>query len=81
MWIYSIPIFKIPFIILINVIKKETCTQYLSGLNEVSIIHGKGTGILREGIKQYLKSHKYVKEFRVGNFNEGGDGITIVSFS
>lgn len=62
-------------------IDKYLDDAYLSGLNEVSIIHGKGTGILREGIKQYLKSHKYVKEFRVGNFNEGGDGITIVSFS
>lgn len=62
-------------------IDKYLDDAYLSGLNEVSIIHGKGTGILREGIKQYLKSHKYVKEFRFGNFNEGGDGVTIVSFS
>ena len=53
---------------------------YLSGLNEITVIHGKGTGILREGIKQYLKSHRHVKEFRTGNFNEGGDGVTIVSF-
>ncbi len=62
-------------------IDKYLDDAYLSGLNEVSIIHGKGTGILREGIKQYLKSHRYVKEFRIGNFNEGGDGVTIVSFS
>ena len=62
-------------------IDKYLDDAYLSGLNEVSIIHGKGTGILREGIKQYLKSHKHVKEFRIGNFNEGGDGVTIVSFS
>lgn len=62
-------------------IDKYLDDAYLSGLNEVSIIHGKGTGILREGIKQYLKSHKYVNEFRFGNFNEGGDGVTIVSFS
>ncbi len=61
-------------------IDKYLDDAYLSGLNEVSIIHGKGTGILREGIKQYLKSHKHVKEFRIGNFNEGGDGVTIVSF-
>ncbi len=61
-------------------IDKYLDDAYLSGLNEVSIIHGKGTGILREGIKQYLKSHKHVKEFRLGNFNEGGDGVTIVSF-
>ncbi|MDW7668675.1 MAG: endonuclease MutS2 [Bacillota bacterium] len=51
---------------------------YLAGLNEVSIIHGKGKGILRKGIGQYLKGHNLVKEFRVGSFEEGGDGNTIV---
>jgi len=51
---------------------------YLAGLNEVSIIHGKGKGILRKGIGQYLKGHNLVKEFRLGSFEEGGDGNTIV---
>ncbi len=51
---------------------------YLAGLNEVSIIHGKGKGILRRGIGQYLKGHNLVKEFRLGSFEEGGDGNTIV---
>ena len=51
---------------------------YLAGLNEVSIIHGKGKGILRKGIGQYLKGHKLVKEFRLGSYEEGGDGNTIV---
>lgn len=53
---------------------------YMSNLNEVQIIHGKGTGVLREGVTQFLKRHKHVKEFRLGNFNEGGDGVTIAAF-
>ncbi len=51
---------------------------YLSGLKEVSIIHGKGTGVLRKGIGQMLKSHKHVRTSRLGGFREGGDGVTIV---
>lgn len=50
----------------------------LSGVNEVSIIHGKGTGVLRKGIGQLLKSHRHVKSSRLGGFSEGGDGVTIV---
>ncbi|QSX07105.1 endonuclease MutS2 [Sedimentibacter sp. zth1] len=61
-------------------IDKYLDDAFMSGLNEVQLIHGKGTGILREGIKKYLKTYKHVKEFRIGKFNEGGDGVTIVSF-
>ncbi len=53
---------------------------FMSNLNEVQVIHGKGMGILREGITQFLKKHKHVKESRLGTFNEGGDGVTIVTF-
>ena len=52
--------------------------SYIAGLNEVHIIHGKGTGALREGISSYLKRHRHVKSFRIGNYNEGGDGVTVV---
>ena len=51
---------------------------FMSNLNEVQVIHGKGTGVLREGVTQFLKKHKHVKESRLGTFNEGGDGVTIV---
>lgn len=61
-------------------IDKYLDDAFMSNLNEVQIIHGKGTGILREGITQFLKRYKHVKGFRLGNFNEGGDGVTIVTF-
>jgi len=51
---------------------------YIAGLKEVTIIHGRGEGILREGIQQMLKSHKHVAGFRKGAYNEGGDGVTVV---
>ncbi|NLB33546.1 MAG: endonuclease MutS2, partial [Tissierellia bacterium] len=53
---------------------------FMSNLNEIQVIHGKGMGILREGVTQFLRKHKNVKESRLGRFNEGGDGVTIVKF-
>ncbi len=50
----------------------------LSHMGKVTIIHGKGTGALRKGIHQYLKSHPLVKSFRAGEFGEGEYGVTIV---
>lgn len=51
---------------------------YIAGLKEVTIIHGRGEGILREGLQLMLKSHKHVSKFRKGAYNEGGDGVTVV---
>lgn len=51
----------------------------VSHVGTVTIIHGKGTGLLRKAIHQRLKQLKYVKSFRLGTFGEGEDGVTIVS--
>jgi len=51
---------------------------FLAGLNEVTIIHGKGTGTLRNSIHQLLRRHPHVKTFRLGKFGEGESGVTVV---
>ena len=51
---------------------------YLAGLNQVSIVHGKGTGALRKGIHAFLRTNPHVKSFRLGTFGEGEMGVTIV---
>ncbi|GGF85242.1 endonuclease MutS2 [Paenibacillus aceti] len=50
---------------------------YLSNLGQIYIIHGKGTGILRSGISDYLRKHKHIKSYRLGNYGEGGTGVTV----
>ncbi len=52
---------------------------FMAGLKEAIIIHGRGDGILRDGLAKMFKSHKHVEKYRKGNYNEGGDGVTIVS--
>ena len=52
--------------------------SFIANLNEVTIVHGKGTGILRNNITDFLKKHKLVKSFSFGKLNEGGDGATVV---
>jgi len=51
---------------------------FMAGLAQVTIIHGRGEGILREGLHNMFKGHKHVLKFRKGSYNEGGDGVTIV---
>lgn len=51
-----------------------------SNLKQVRIIHGKGTGTLRAAVQQSLKKNKFVKRFRLGQYGEGEDGVTIVEF-
>lgn len=49
----------------------------LSGITTVTIIHGKGTGVLRKAVQTHLRGHKLVKTFRIGLFGEGENGVTI----
>lgn len=49
----------------------------LAGYAQVSIIHGKGTGALRQGVQDYLKGHRLVKSYHYGAANEGGNGMTV----
>lgn len=53
---------------------------YLAHLPQVTIIHGRGTGALKNAVASHLKKLKYVKSFRIGGFGEGDHGVTIVEF-
>lgn len=51
---------------------------FLAGLNEVEIVHGKGTGALRNAVEEVLEKNSHVKDYRLGRQKEGGMGVTIV---
>ena len=53
---------------------------YLAHLPSVRVVHGKGTGALRNAVHSHLKRLKYVKEYRLGEYGEGDAGVTIVTF-
>ena len=50
----------------------------LSGITLLTVIHGKGTGVLRKAVQERLKRHPSVKSYRLGNYGEGEAGATIV---
>jgi DNA mismatch repair protein MutS2 len=54
---------------------------YMSGFRQVKIIHGKGTGTLRETVRRELRKHPLVKSFRAGPYDGGGEGVTLVEFT
>lgn len=62
----------------IFVVDKFLDDSYLAKLETVRIVHGKGTGKLRDGIHKFLKSHSHVKSFRLGTYGEGEMGVTVV---
>ena len=49
----------------------------LNNIEEIRIIHGKGTGVLRTAVTDYLKSHPNISEYRLGKYGEGENGVTI----
>jgi DNA mismatch repair protein MutS2 len=53
---------------------------YVAGLHRVDIIHGKGTGALRKRVGEFLQTYPHIKTFRLGEWNEGGVGVTVVEF-
>lgn len=53
---------------------------FIAGLTEVTIIHGKGTGVLKKAINDMLRGHSNIKSYRIGEYGEGGSGVTIVYF-
>ena len=62
----------------IFVVDKFLDDSALANLSTVRIVHGKGTGKLRQGIHNFLKTNSHVKSFRLGTFGEGETGVTVV---
>jgi DNA mismatch repair protein MutS2 len=54
---------------------------YVAGFAEAKIVHGKGTGTLREEVRRVLRKHPLVKSFRPGGYADGGEGVTVVDFT
>lgn len=65
----------------IEIIDKYLDSCYVSGIHQVRIVHGKGTGKLRDVIHNYLKNNKYVKSFSIAPYGEGDFGVTIVNLN
>ena len=65
----------------IAIIDKYLDSCYVSGIHQVRIVHGKGTGKLRDVIHNYLKNNKYVKSFSIAPYGEGDFGVTIVNLN
>jgi DNA mismatch repair protein MutS2 len=61
-------------------VDKYLDSAYLASLPSVNLIHGKGTGALRDALRQYLAQHPFVGSYRPGGYYEGGNGVTVVTF-
>ncbi|MCE5259279.1 MAG: Smr/MutS family protein, partial [Chloroflexi bacterium] len=60
-------------------LEKYLNSAYLAELPWVHIIHGKGMGILKEVVRQYIVDHPLVASYRLGQAGEGGDGVTVIT--
>ena len=63
-----------------NELEKYIDDALVRGYPRVTIIHGKGTGSLRKGVENFIKTHPFIKSSRLGAANEGGSGVTIIEF-
>ncbi|MFC1915283.1 Smr/MutS family protein [Chloroflexota bacterium] len=54
---------------------------FMTGLYQVRVVHGKGTGTLRQAVREQLARHSLVKSYRPGGYGEGGAGVTIVQLA
>ena len=64
----------------LNEVDQYLDAAILAGYPQVTIVHGKGTGALRQGITDYLKNHRSVASYEFAPANQGGNGATIVKF-
>ena len=63
------------------VLEKYIDDAVMAGLESVSVIHGKGTGALRKGVRSYLMAHPRVKSVTIGEINQGGTGVSVAKLS
>ena len=61
-----------------DLMNKYIDDAFLAGLKTIRIIHGRGEGILRSGLRQELRHNKHVKSFKSAPYNDGGEGVTVV---
>lgn len=62
-----------------DIVDKYLDDAYISGLKSVRIIHGKGTGVLRQKLREHFRNVKLIKSYKDAEYNEGGDGVTVVT--
>jgi DNA mismatch repair protein MutS2 len=62
----------------LNLLDKRLDAAFLAGMPFLRVIHGKGTGRLRDAVRQFLSSNEYVASFQPGSPAEGGEGVTVV---
>ena len=63
------------------VLEKYIDDAVLAGLDSVSVIHGKGTGALRKGVREFLEHHPRVKSVTIGEINQGGTGVSVAKLA
>jgi len=63
----------------IEEVDKYIDNAVMAGLNQVYLVHGKGTGTLRRGLHQFLKNKNWVRDWRLGDHYEGGSGVTVIN--